>query len=159
MISVRLRTSEVTNSPVRFAVRGCRTFWPLCFATHKSFSSRQTSSLEIEISAPNEIIVVCRFRWWLYLAKSSRDRDPENSVPGVPEDVTDIKSSTLANLRSSSSAGQDCRGLRVPRGYWNSTAKVAVRTAKVAIPISGSQISKALLRVIRAAKGRSSVVC
>ena len=35
-----------------------------------------------------------------------------------------------------------------PTGYWNSTTKVAVRTAKMATHISGSQINKALLRVM-----------
>ena len=44
------------------------------------------------------------------------------------------------------------------RVCWNSTTKVPVRMAKMAIHISESQLSK-MLRVIGAAKGRSSVVC
>ena len=42
--------------------------------------------------------------------------------------------------------------------YWNSTTKASVRMAEMAIHISESQMSK-MLRVIGAAKGRSSVVC
>ena len=45
-----------------------------------------------------------------------------------------------------------------PRVYWNSTTKVPVRMAKMAIHISESQMSK-MLRVIGAAKGHSFVVC
>ena len=44
------------------------------------------------------------------------------------------------------------------RVYWNSTTKVPVRVAKMAIHISESQMSTTL-RVIGAAKGHSFVVC
>ena len=44
------------------------------------------------------------------------------------------------------------------RVYWNSTTKVPVRVAKMAIHISESQMS-AVVRVIGAAKGLGSVEC
>ena len=45
------------------------------------------------------------------------------------------------------------------RVYWNSTTKVPVRMAKMAIHISGSQTSKMLLRVIGTVKSRNFVAC
>ena len=44
------------------------------------------------------------------------------------------------------------------RVCWNSTTKVPVRMAKMAVHIVGSQMSKTLLRVTGAAKGRSAIM-
>jgi len=45
-----------------------------------------------------------------------------------------------------------------PDGYWYSTTKAPVRMAKMAVHIVGSQMSKTLLRVTGAAKGRSAIM-
>jgi hypothetical protein len=44
------------------------------------------------------------------------------------------------------------------RVYWNSTTKAPVRMAKMAVHIVGSQMSKTLLRVTEAAKGRRAIM-
>ncbi len=46
----------------------------------------------------------------------------------------------------------------VRRVYWNSTTKAPVRMAKMAVHIVGSQMSKTLLRVTEAAKGRRAIM-